>query len=87
MLLYSQIFAKAEEDDTVTDLDENDLLRGPEGSEDAKADDSDVEQLRKTREQLKEQLQTILDQQGSARWLFEKVQSNVCIHGTYNTDI
>jgi hypothetical protein len=67
------MFAKAEEDDAVTDLNEGELLKGPEGSEDTQAEESDMELLRRTREQLKERLQTVQETQGPARWLFDKV--------------
>jgi ubiquitin-like 1-activating enzyme E1 B len=71
--LFSQIFAKAEEDDAVTDLNEGELLKGPEGAEETKAEESDLALLRHTREQLKERLQAVQETQGPARWLFDKV--------------
>jgi hypothetical protein len=74
----SQIFAKAEEDDAVTDLNEGELLKGPEGAEETKAEESDLALLRHTREQLKERLQAVQETQGPARWLFDKVPSPVC---------
>lgn len=72
-LAYSQIFAKAEEEDAVTDLTENDLLKGPEDSENTKAEDSELAVLRATKEKLKDQLQNTLQLHGNPRWLFDKV--------------
>ncbi len=57
----------------MTDLNEGELLKGPEGAEETKAEESDLALLRHTREQLKERLQAVQETQGPARWLFDKV--------------
>lgn len=59
----------------MTDLNEGELLKGPEGAEETKAEESDLALLRHTREQLKERLQAVQETQGPARWLFDKVPS------------
>jgi len=68
--LFSQIFGEAGEEDTVTDLNEDELFKD---SEERKSEESDLATLRQARTQLREHLATVQKACGPPNWLFEKV--------------